>query len=49
MRVKLIDIEFKGKKPGDELDISQNEAAYLVRGGNAVEVKPKQNKTHGGE
>jgi hypothetical protein len=49
MRVKLIDIEFRGAKPGDKIEVTQDVATYLVRGGNAVEVKPKQNKTHGGE
>ncbi len=39
MKIKLIDVNFKGSKPGDKISVSKGEGKYLIDSGNAVEIK----------
>jgi len=42
MKIKLINVNFKGKAPGEIVEATKAEAKYLIKSSNAEEVKPKK-------
>lgn len=42
MRIRLIDVHFRGASPGDEINVKKAEADYLIKSGNAIEVKKEK-------
>ena len=44
MKIRLINVHYRGKSPGDELVVNQGEADYLVKSGNAVKAESKNNQ-----